>query len=112
MSSSKLLIIVFIVFILIVGCDTIDDKIIKSTYCWTLEEVMFYIDEEKTNGTKEINFEEMKHVFLEDKEHIKVIGVNNNIEDLEFFIINVDLIFYYKNEKLVLLENTKDLECW
>lgn len=110
--SNKLLIIGLITLFLTIGCSNSKDEIIKAAYCWTLDEIEFFIDEEKVNGTKEINFDEMKQIFLEDKEHIKIVGINNNIEDLEFFIINVDLIFYYKNEKLILLENTSTIKCF
>lgn len=110
--SNKLLIISLITFFLTIGCNNRNDKIKKATYCWILDEIEFFIDEGKVNGIKEINFNEMKQIFLEDKEHIKIVGINNNIEDLEFFIINVDLIFYYKNKKLILLENTSTMKCF
>ena len=85
---------------------------INSVYCWTSTEIDYYITDKKERQDSIIDFEDMRQIFLEDKDHIKVIGINNKLKDVEFFIINIDLIFYYRKDSLVLLKESEKYNCW
>lgn len=108
---SMKLVIVFCSIFLVFGCVNEHKKQIENVYCWTSSEISFYIDQQK-ESKKEIDFDEMKDVFLEDKNHIQIIGVNNEIDKLEFFVINIDLIFHYRNNELVLLKDSEKVICY
>ncbi len=104
-------ILTILTILIIVGCDD-NKQIVHQAYCWMNDEINFFIEEEKARDVSEIDFNRMKDIFVEDKSHITLVEVNNNIDSLDFFVINQDLILRFYDDKLIILEEKNTPKCW